>query len=344
MARNVRCPPDAESQRQGASGCATRPCHSITRPRGVSIPLVQLSFLDLLRGFVAVGRRMSITLAAQDLHLTQSAVSRQIITLEERLGAKLLTRGYRSISLTPVGEQLFRVADVTVQQLQDVLGELNAAKEARPVRLTASVGVTGLWLLPRLKKFQKLCPSVDIRVSAQNAVLDLRQDGIDLAIRYTSPALATEGSTRLFGHTIAPVAHPSLGIGRLRSVEEIAKFSLLEYDDSTYPWLCWSDWLVSVGWGDAKPKSVQRFNLYDQVIQAAVGGQGIALGRLELMQELLEDGRLEQVGPETQSEGSDHAYWLMQADENPREHVRLLVSWIEAEAREANPPDGSPSA
>lgn len=308
----------------------------------MSIPLVQLSYLDLLRGFVAVGRRMSITQAAQDLHLTQSAVSRQIITLEERIGAKLLVRGYRSISLTPAGEQLFRVANGTVQQLQDVLGELNVSNAARPVRLTASTGVTGLWLLPRLKKFQKLRPGVDLRVSAHNRVLDLRQEGIDLAIRYTSPALVTEGSTRLFGHTIAPVAHPSLGIRRLRSVEALAEFSLLEYDDSTYPWLRWSDWLASVGWDCAKPKSVQQFNLYDQVIQAAVGGQGIALGRLELMQELFDDGRLEQVGPAKQSEQSDHAYWLMRADENPREHVRLVISWIEAEAREANSSNRAP--
>jgi LysR family transcriptional regulator, glycine cleavage system transcriptional activator len=303
----------------------------------VSIPLVQLSVLDLLRGFVAVGRRMSITLAAQDLHLTQSAVSRQIITLEERVGAKLLVRGYRSITLTPAGEHLFRVANGAVQQLQDVLGELSAANALRPVTLTASIGVTGLWLLPRLKRFQKLHPGADLRVSANNRVLDLREEGIDLAIRYTSPALMTEGGTRLFGHAIAPVAHPSLGIRSLRSVEAISNFCLLEYDDTTYPWLRWSDWLESVGWAGAKPKSVQRFNQYDQVIQAAVGGQGIALGRIELMQELLQDGRLVQLAPPRESAPSDHAYWLIQVDENPREHVRLVARWIKDEAREAMP-------
>lgn len=306
----------------------------------MSIPLAQLSFLDLLRGFVAVGRCMSITRAAQDLHLTQSAVSRQIISLEDRIGAKLLVRGYRSISFTPAGEQLFHVASSAVQQLQDVLGELNVATAARPITLTASIGLTGLWLLPRLRNFQSLYPDVGIRVSAHNRVFDLRQEGIDLAIRYTSPALVPEGSTRLFGHTIAPVAHPSLGIRGLRSIQALEKFSLLEYDDLTYPWLRWSDWLASVGWEDAKPKSVQHFNLYDQVIQAAVGGQGVALGRLELIQKLLDDGLLEQVGPAKQSEESDHAYWLMQVDENPRKDVRLLVKWIEAEVR-GQSPDGA---
>lgn len=155
--------------------------------RSVSIPLAQLSVLDHLRGFVAVGRRMSITLAAQDLHLTQSAVSRQVIALEERLGTRLLVRGHRGITLTPAGERLFRVADDAVQRLQDVFGELTAAQAGRPVRLTASIGVTGLWLLPRLRHFQAQHPGVNLRLTASNQVLDLRQEGVDLAIRYTAP-------------------------------------------------------------------------------------------------------------------------------------------------------------
>ena len=301
----------------------------------MSIPLAQFSYLDLLRGFVAVGRRMSITLAAKDLHLTQSAVSRQVLTLEERVGTPLLERGYRSISLTPAGEKLFRVADDVVRQLQDVLGEVATSVAAQPVRLTASIGVTGLWLVPRLKHFQSLRPGVDLRISAHNGVLDLRREGIDLAIRYTSPALAPPGSTRLFGHSIAPVAHPSLGLGRLSSADALSTCALLEYDDATYPWLQWSDWLVSAGWGQATPRSVQHFNQYDQVIQAAVDGQGVALGRLELIQPLLDDGRLEQVGPVRRSEVSDHAYWLVRADEHPREHVRVVADWLEAEAQES---------
>jgi len=299
----------------------------------VPIPLAQLSYLDLLRGFVAVGRRMSITLAAKDLHLTQSAVSRQILTLEERVGTALLERGYRSIALTPAGEKLFRVADDVIGQLQEVLGDIGASAAAQPVRLTASIGVTGLWLVPRLKNFQQLRPGVDLRISAHNGVLDLRREGIDLAIRYTAPALAAEGSTRLFGHSIAPVAHPSLGLRRLSSAQALSACSLLAYDDSTYPWLQWSDWLMSVGWGPATPRSVQHFNQYDQVIQAAADGQGVALGRLELIQPLLDEGRLEQVGPTRPSHASDHAYWLVRADEHPREHVRLVADWLEAEAR-----------
>src|SRR3954467_8771455 len=87
---------------------------------GMPTPLVRLASLDLIRGFVAVGRRMSITLAAEDLCLTQSALSRQVHALEDLLGIALFKRGYRSISFTPEGERLFRTADTAVQQLQDV--------------------------------------------------------------------------------------------------------------------------------------------------------------------------------------------------------------------------------
>lgn len=157
--------------------------------------------------FVAVGRRMSITLAARDLCLTQSAVSRQVNALEAQLGLKLLLRGYRSIAFTPEGERLFRSADGAVQQLQDVLGEIRTTGLLRPVVLSASIGFTGLWLLPRPSKFQKLHPGVDLRVSANNRLSDLRHDGIDLAVRYCAPAPTLEVVTRLFGESLAPVAH-----------------------------------------------------------------------------------------------------------------------------------------
>lgn len=140
----------------------------------MSLPLVRLNGLDLIRGFVAVGRRMSITLAAQDLCLTQSAVSRQVHALEAQLGVKLLVRAHRSISFTPEGERLFRSSDSAVQQLQDVLGEIRKSSVKRPVTIAASIGVTGLWLLPRLGQMQKRHPGIDVRVSANNRVSDLR--------------------------------------------------------------------------------------------------------------------------------------------------------------------------
>lgn len=293
-----------------------------------------MASLDLVRGFVAVGRRMSISLAAQDLCLTQSAVSKQVHALEEQLGVKLLVRGHRSISFTAEGERLFRSADGAVQQLQDVMGGIRQAGEQRPVTLSASIGMTGLWLLPRLSHVQKLHPGVDVRVSSNNRLADLRNDAIDLAIRYTTPALAPAGALRLFGETVAPVAHPSLGLKQLRSAGDVSGLCLLAFDDPQHPWLQWSDWLAAVGWADAKPQAVLHFNQYDQLIQAALAGQGVALGRLELIQPLLDEKRLARVASPAPAQASGYAYWLIQAEEAPREDVRHVAAWLVAEARQ----------
>ncbi len=303
---------------------------------GMPLSLLRLSSLDLVRGFVAVGRRMSISLAAQDLCLTQSAVSKQVHALEAQLGVKLLVRGHRSIAFTPEGERLFRSADGAVQQLQDVMGGIRQASEQRPVTLSASIGMTGLWLLPRLGHVQKLHPGVDVRVSSNNRVADLRNEGIDLAIRYTTPALAPAGAQRLFGETLAPVAHPSLGLRSLDAAAALSGLCLLAFDDPQHPWLQWSDWLAAVGWAEAKPQAVLHFNQYDQMIQAALAGQGVALGRLELIQPLLDDQRLVRVAAPTPAQPSGHAYWLIHAEESPREDVRHVAAWLMDEARQSS--------
>lgn len=298
----------------------------------MSVELVRLASLDLVRGFVAVGRRMSITLAARDLCLTQSAVSRQVHGLEEMLGVKLLVRGHRSITFTPEGERFFRCADAAVQQLQDVVGALRLDAASRPVTITASIGVTGLWLLPRLSDFMQGHPGVDVRLSASNALSDLRYDGIDLAIRYCIPEVAPEGAIRLFGETLAPVAHPSLGLDALTAARDLEAQILLEFDGELRLGLQWDEWLACQGWTGVRPKGVLRFNRYDQMIQAAIAGQGIALGRLELLGTALANGllkvaKLPQPGP-----AARHAYWLIRPEGPSRSAVETVADWILAEA------------
>jgi DNA-binding transcriptional LysR family regulator len=297
----------------------------------MSRPLVGLPSLDLIRGFVAVGRRMSITLAAEDLCLTQSAVSRQIHALEEALGVKLLSRGYRSIAFTPEGERLFRIADRSVEELQKVFGDLMHAGDRIPVTVTASIGVAGLWLLPRLGRFQQKHPEVDVRVAASNKIFDLSAEGVDLAIRYCAAASAPAGAVRLFGEAMAPVAHPSLNVRRI-DAEAIQRHVLLEFDDPGRPWLQWPDWLGAMGMDDARPKAVLRFNQYDQIIHAAIAGQGLALGRLALVEPMLRDGRLVALHSGASQPPRGYAYWLLQAQREPRIEVRAVADWIKAEA------------
>lgn len=300
----------------------------------MSIPIVRLQSLDFVRGFVAVGRRMSITLAAEDLCLTQSAVSRQIHALEALLGLKLLVRGHRSIALTSEGERFFRVADNAMQQLQDVLGALDFGHGPRPVTVTASVGVAGLWLLPRLATLQKRFPGIDVQVAASNKVLDMERDGIDIAIRYCAAGKEPKHAVRLFDDDLIPVAHPSLKLGRTSAKEAVARSVLLEFDDQRRPWLQWPDQLAALGLGSLKPKGMLRFNQYDQVIHAAVAGQGIALGRTALVRQMLGDGRLARLAWGNGLKMPKYAYWLVIADTTRREDVEQVARWITDEAEE----------
>jgi LysR family glycine cleavage system transcriptional activator len=296
-------------------------------------PLVRLAPLDLIRGFVAVGRRMSITLAAEDLCLTQSALSRQVRALEDLLGIALFNRGYRSITFTPGGERLFRTADAAVQQLQEVFEILSQPQGRLSVTITASIGVTGLWLLPRLNRFQQRYPNLDLRVAAIDKNLDLRAEGIDLGIRYCTAATAPPGAVRLFEEAVVPVSHPSLGQALLDDEATLARQVLLEFEGPRRPLLRWADQLAAMGLAHARPLGMLGFNQYDQVIQAALAGQGIALGRIALIAPLLADERLVALADGTSGRTTAYGYWLYQAEAKPRQDVLDVVEWIRSEAR-----------
>jgi DNA-binding transcriptional LysR family regulator len=301
--------------------------HLQTPPR----PLVRLPSLDLVKGFVAVGRRMSITQAADDLCLTQSAISKQVRALEDVLGFPLFHRGFRRVTFTEQGELLFRVADKAIGQLQDILA-LVAAPRRRPVTVTTSTSVAALWLLPRLGEFLGAHPDVDVRFAASNAVLDLGED-VQLAIRYCAGKQAPPGARRLFGESIAPVASPALGLRSLDTPDAFRGVTLLEFDSPGRPWLHWSEWLAARGWTTECAQAVVRFNQYELMIQAALDGQGLALGRLELLQAPLQDGRL--VVVDTADAGapeSGYAFWLIQAEHQSRPEVQCFADWICASA------------
>ncbi len=298
----------------------------------MSNKLIRPGVLDLIASFVAVGRRMSITLAAQDLCLTQSAVSRQIRSLEDILDVRLLNRGHRSISFTAEGARLFHTATEAIEQLQEVCAALTNSGERSPVIITASIGVMALWLLPRLGDFQARYPSIDVHLAANNRTLDLQREGIDLAIRYCAERNVPLGSIHLFGEAVAPIAHPSLALPSLDFPRTVAEHFLLEYVDPQHPWLQWAEYFNFMGITAAKPKGFLRFNQYDHVVQAALAGQGIALGRIALVETLLEDKRLARLEAATYNPSCEYAYWLVQGAPTPREDVVQVADWIRSEA------------
>ena len=292
--------------------------------------------LDFFRGFEAAARHLSFTKAADELFITQSAVSRQIQALEQRLGVKLFTRRNRGLALTEAGQQMYRAADLALRTLREAAERIAPGAMQKMVTVTSSMAFCSLWLIPRLSGFRKNHPDVEVRISANNQVLDLVRQRIDLAIRYCPVRVAPAGSIRMFGEEIVPVCSPALLKDRarpLKSPADLRHHSLLHFDDTdgSIPWLAWNVWLESAGLPELKPAGTLRFSHYDQVIRAALAGQGVALGRRPLVANALADGSL--VALFASDSVTDRAYFIVRSPATCEQRdVDDFVAWLIAES------------
>lgn len=298
--------------------------------------LPSLPSLDYFKGFEAAARHLSFTKAAEELFVTQSAVSRQIQALEQRLGVALFLRRNRGLALTEAGEQMRRAVDSALGTLHQAVEQVSPGATPKMVTVTSSMAFSSLWLIPRLSGFRRLHPDEDVRISANNQVLDLDRERIDLAIRYCPSRAAPAGSVRLFGEEILPVCSPTLLKDRnrpLKSPQDLRHHVLLHFDEPhrPTPWLTWNVWLETAGVPDLEPADSLRFNHYDQTIGAALGGQGVALGRRPLVKKLLADGAL--VAPFPLGSVTDRAYFIVRTPATAgRPQVAHFVEWLIAEA------------
>jgi len=295
-----------------------------------------LPSLDFFKGFEAAARHLSFTKAAEELFVTQSAVSRQIQALEQRLGVALFLRRNRGLALTEAGEQMWRAVDSALRTLHQAVEQVSPGATPKMVTVTSSMAFSSLWLIPRLSGFRRLHPDVDVRIAANNQVLDLDRERIDLAIRYCPSRAAPAGSVRLFGEEILPVCSPALLKDRsrpLKSPQDLRHHVLLHFDEPhrPTPWLTWNVWLETAGVAELKPADSLRFNHYDQTIGAALGGQGVALGRRPLVKKLMADGTL--VAPFPLGSVTDRAYFIVRTPATAgRPEVAHFVEWLIAEA------------
>ena len=298
--------------------------------------LRSLPSLDFLRGFEAAGRRLSFTLAAEELFLTQSALSRQVKALEDALGVPLFERRHRALALTPAGAAFHRDVSAALEALAGAAGRVNGESRAPGLVVSTTVSFASLWIIPRLARFRARHPNVEVYVSADDRMVDLARGDVDLVVRYLPESRVPEGAVRLFGERMLPVVSPALLADDrppLARPADLAHHVLLHLDDpdGRMPWLNWPAWLTANGAPDLRPAGSLRFRIYDQVVQAAVGGQGIALGRIPMIAEHLRDGRL--VAPFPRRYDSARGYYVIvapQAAERP--DVVAFVDFLAAEA------------
>jgi DNA-binding transcriptional LysR family regulator len=291
--------------------------------------------LDLLAAFDAVARLGSITLAAHERFLTQSAVSRQIKALEEHLGVDLFRRRHRAIELTDAGQRLAAAVSSALGVVRGAVTEIRAPLRREVISLTTTPGLASLWLIPRLNDFTAMHPGVDVRIDATLDMRDLARDGFDLAIRY-APVGSVPGAP-LFEEVLQPACTPALARSRrlpLRTPADLARHTLLQVAGplgSGMP-MEWQSWLKAVGVPDLEPSAMLTFNNYDAAVAAALAGQGVVLGRRPLIDALL--ARRELVTPFSGSLAKGRGYTLFaEPVAGRRPAVKALHDWLLAQAR-----------
>ena len=270
--------------------------------------------LDPLLAFEAAARNLSFTKAAAELFLTQSAVSRQIQQLEEHLKVKLFERRARKLLLTESGQMFYRATQEALETLQDSARRVRGTATMNTVVVATTPGFATLWLIPHLAGFTRTHSQVDVRISATNEMIDdLERAGVDLAVRYV-PERSVAGGRLLFGETVFPVCSPELAnnaANPLVTPDDLHQHVLLYLELPRAAWLDWELWFHALGLRDFEPAGKLHFSHYDQLIQAAIDGHGVALGRNPLLSRILREGRL--VAPFKNKVASSRAYYVVES-------------------------------
>jgi len=295
----------------------------------------QLS-LDHLRGFRVAARYRSFTRAAQELYVTQSAISQGIKALEAQLGQPLFHRVHRGLQLTPAGEALYRAVDDAFGQIESAVDRLLDAGET--VGVTATTGFASLWLAPRLPRFNRAHPGADVRVVASNDRPDLERDALDVAIRFVAAGGDAPQGERLIECWSFPVCSPALARDPqrpLRAPEGLARHVRLDYETIRDGRRVseWDFWFDARRLPPVRPASTLRFPQYDQVVAAAMEGSGVAMGEWPHLAPHLRDGVL--CAPFGMGEVAARGtyYVVRRTDAAPRPAVQAFVEWLWEEAR-----------
>lgn len=284
--------------------------------------------------FEAAARHLNFTRAAAELSVTQAAVSRQIQGLEEHLGVALFHRGHRALKLTRGGARLHKAVAMGLEHIADTAAEIGRVRNPWEVTVSSSVTFASYWLMSRVAKFRSAHPEVELRLVASAPVSDLVSAGIDLAVRYGHGAWPGMEAIHLLDNEIFPVCAPSYLSGRPPLGTPVGLLGetllhLVEYDRN---WVTWGSWLRAFGVEQAPAGRGLEFDNYLILIQAALDGQGIALGGARLAEDFLARGAL--VRPVEATLSSERAFHLVipaQVTLSPA--AALFRDWILAEAR-----------
>jgi LysR family glycine cleavage system transcriptional activator len=299
--------------------------------------------LNSLRAFEAAARHLSFTKAAEELNVTQAAISHQVKALEDSLGVLLFRRLNRALALTEAGRSLLAPAREAFDLLDVAVRRLRESEAGGPLRISVLSSFAAKWLLPRLSHFRAQHPEVDVLVSADDRRVDMERDEYDLAIRYGKGSYPGLREEWLLGDEILPVCAPSLCEGEkgLRTPADLKRFTLLHDEvGGTQDDPDWARWLRDAGLDKygIDPERGPGYSHAGMVLDAAMAGEGVALGRLSLCSDDLRAGRL--VCPFGPRIPTRYAYRIVTSPATAeRPKVRAFREWLLAEARGENTPE-----
>lgn len=267
--------------------------------------------LEAFRVFDAACRHMNFSRAARELNITQAAVSRRIKGLEDHLGAPLFTRRGKNLALTPRGEKLFQRVRASLDYLEESLEPFRTGA-GQSIALAASGSVSHLWLGTRLRDFARETPDVAIRLTTSDSPADLASENNDLVILYSAGDHPRWDLTLLVAEELAPVASPDYiarkGLDAAAvGLADLIGLDLIDYERFNANWISFRPWLERVA-----PEAFRRlppprphltFSTYALAVDAALSGDGVALGSLGLVAEQLDKGTLVQLGRTSLSTG-----------------------------------------
>jgi LysR family glycine cleavage system transcriptional activator len=285
----------------------------------------RLPSLNALRAFEAAARNASFTRAARELHVTQSAISHQVRALEDELGAELFVRLPRALRLTSKGEALARGARDAFARI----AQATAEAAARP-HLCVSVlpSFAACWLLPRLGRFHRAHPEIELRIHASQELADFAHDGVDVAIRYGRGRFPGLHAEKLLDEEVFPVCSAKIA-RRLRRPADLARFDLLHDDVRPAAHAGWPAWLRAARLRLGAPRGT-RFSDAHLMLEAAAAGQGVALARSVLAAADLRARRI--VRPFALSVPSRYSYFLVWPEgAEVRPEVRAFAEFVRAE-------------
>jgi LysR family transcriptional regulator, glycine cleavage system transcriptional activator len=252
--------------------------------------------LRSIRAFDAAARHLSFTRAAADMGVTPAAISHQIKELEDQIGVSLFARTSRTMRLTREGEILQAAASDSLETLAKGLQRIRKLKNTQHLKVSASPSVGAKWLVPRLDRFLALVPGADVRIDVSANVLDFDRDDLDVAIRFGEGKYPGLRADLLFQDHVFPVCSPKLITDKrpLKSPRDLLNHPLihLDWEAQGLPWPNWKMWMQAAGIKDFDDARGLHFSQTSLAVQAAIAGQGVALGDSHLVADDLAKGRL----------------------------------------------------